>query len=215
MASFSEEIREATRLLAAFNGELRGVAGGGRGQGATGRSASSSMMAGVSSGGGGFLAASGPAGVALAGASLLNAGARALTPAANAYAVTGTAQGFASGVTSSMLSAIEGTGIGGFLLGLSGVGAARQTNRSAGEATSDVTASLAAMGVEVSDAERQELFDVNQAIQKRITAEKGKVTAIAEAAGELPDAKPDGGKGFDTIVSILTSIEDLIRKWAS
>lgn len=226
MSKFDDAMTRAAEKLSAAadklsdRGDGRNALGqfvGGGGGGGSGGGGVGSMVGGLS-GGRSFLAAAGPAGVALGvaagGLELLNAGARALTPAASAYALTGTSQAFASGITSSLLGAVEGTGIGGLLLGASGISAARQTNQSAGAATADVTSSLAAIGVQVSDKDRQELFDINQAISKRVNAEKGKVQAIADSAGELADAKPDGaGKTFESILAVLTTIEALIRDW--
>lgn len=186
------------------------VGGGGGGGGG----ALASMVGGLS-GGRSFFGATGPAGAALgaaaAGAELISAGARALTPAASAYALTGTSQGFASGVTSSLLDSVGGTGLGGLLLGGSGIAAARNTNKAAGDATADITSSLAAIGVQVNDKDRQELFDVNQAIEGRRNAERGKVQAIADSAKELGDAKPAGaGSTFDGILAALTRLESFI-----
>ena len=210
MASFAQEIAEATRLLARFNANLRAASGGGAGGGGSGGSAAG--LVGGLAGGRGFLAAAGPAGIALAGAGAATdavaAGARFLTPAASAYAATGSSQALASGVTQAVLRTIQSTDVGALGLGLSGISAAMDTNQRAGADVLSTTEDLARIGVDVGDKGRRQLFDVAQDQQKRVTEERAKVAAIAGSAAELNDAKPKGGgAGFDAIVGVLERIE--------
>jgi hypothetical protein len=222
VGSFADEIKEATRLLPAFNAALRGAGRGGSAGGLAGApgggggGALGSVLGGVMGKGGGFAAAAGPAGLAIAGASMAfdaaAAGARFMTPAASAYAVTGSSQAFGSAVTQSTIGAIQGNAFGGLILGATGVTAAADTNQRAGQSVLNTTEDLARIGVNVSDGQRQKLFDIAQEQEKRVTEERGKVAALAGSAAELRDAKPAGaGGGFDAVVSALQSIESLLR----
>jgi len=227
VANFAEELKKAADGLSKFNAELskrassqprdelgRFVSAGGGGA-AGGLGGLAGIVGGVA-GGKGFLAAAGPLGAAIAAggmvADAVNAGAKFFTPAASAYAVTGSAQGFASAVTQSTLSAVGGTSLGGLLLGATGVSAAQDTNQRAGAAVGNVTEDLARIGVGVSGAQRQRLFDIAQEQEKRVTEERARIAEIAGSAAELSDAKPAGaGAGFDAVVSALNSIESLLR----
>lgn len=223
MANWQEELSRAAQKLSDAADKLGDARGGANrlhagqgGPGSSGQGGVGSLVGGLS-GGRGFLAAAGPAGIALAGAGIaadaIAAGARFATTAANAYAVTGSAQAFASGITSSLVGAAENTALGGLLLGATGISAARGTNQRAGAATLDVTEDLARIGVSVSEEQRQRFFDRNQEIEKRVTEERGKVEAIQNSAKELDDAKPAGaGGGFDRIAKLLESIEGLLRR---
>lgn len=208
MASFSDELREAAKNLHAFNAIARAATTPGSlaGAAATRAGASASTAANVTFGVSAGMAAAGLAYDAAA------AGAKFLTPAASAYAVTGSSQAFASAVTKSTLSAIESNAFGGLLLGATGISAAKDTNERAGQGVLSVTEDLARIGVDVSDKQRKELFDLTQSQEKRVTKERGKVAEIADSAAALAGARPEGaGAGFDGIFSILVSIEGLLR----
>lgn len=227
MASFSDEVQRATRELGALANAAKSARGGVGSAGGGGAAAAAASAAG---GGGGSLAnvagglaagraglaALGPAGIALAaGGALVDAAAgaaRFATPAANAFAVTGSSAAFAAGVTQSTLAAVGGTAFGGLLLGATGVAAAATTNQRAGEKVLDVTRDLAAIGIDIGEERRQAFFKAAQEQSKRITKEEGEVQAIAGSADALDGARPAGaGDGFDKVVSILQSIESLMR----
>lgn len=214
--SFASEIAEATKLLERFNGALRGATGGGAGIGGGAGAPGGSAAA----GGRGFMAGLGPAGLAaagigtaLAGASMIgdaaSSAAAFMTPAARAYAVTGSSQAFASSITNSVLGAIGGTALGGFALGATGVTDAMGTNQRAGQGVLSVVEDLARIGVKVPQQQIQRMFDINQEREGRVTEMRGRVEGIANSAAELRDAKPKGAndQAFDALVGIASRIE--------
>lgn len=207
MASFAEELRQAAKDLSHAAKDLSNAGKGGGGGAMSGGAVSfGGAGAGVGAGIGAAAFAGGPMGMALAGgAAALNAvsaGASALTPAASAFAMSGTAQGLASGVTQSLIGAAQGTSVGGLLLGGMGVTGANRTNMSAAERTKQVTGDLAAYGIEVSPEFRQRTFDVAQAQEGRRNAENEKVDAI-EAVKQLGESTPEGRAALAEHVAAL------------
>lgn len=206
MASFSDELREASRALVQFRSTLNDTSGSGAGRG----------FAGGIGGSGPFLAASGPAGIALAsGAAALrgiNAAAEFATPAANAYAVTGSSAALSSAVTQSILGSIGNTSLGGFALAATGLGAAQTVNQRAGDQVLGVTRDLARFGIEVNRESRERLVREATAQQARVLREEAEVQALTGSAEALKNAKPAGaGDTFDAGVAVLERIEALLR----
>jgi len=222
VASFTEEVNKAAEGLQKFNQALRprdelgrfvsggGASGGGGGGGG-------GFGGGISLGGGrAGLAAGGLAGGALAAGGLaidgLNSAARFLTPAANAFATTGTSQGVASAVNSSLINAVGSTAIGGLILAGSGVAAAQETTQRAAGRVGAVTEDLARYGIEVSDDFRKRLADSQLEQEKRVSTERGKVQELLGSTDALERAKPEGaGAVFDSILGVLKSIESKIN----
>lgn len=206
--SLEDEVRSlavAAKELSAAAKDLKGGGGGGGVGGgvAAGRS---------------FVGATGPGGVALAAAGLaadaINGAASFLTPAANAYAVTGSSAALATAVNQSLLGAVGNTAIGGFALALTGVSAAKETTERAGRDVSSVTEDIARYGEEVSPELRKSLADVALEQEKRVTKERGEVAALTGSTEALKDARPAGaGAGFDMVVSVLERIENAINSW--
>ena len=214
--SFAEALAVAARELHQAAKELRHGGAGGAAGIAGGAGGGLSGVAGAVAGGRSALAAAGPAGIALAagGAAIdaVNGAARFLTPAANAFATTGTSQGVASAVNSSLINAVGSTAIGGLILAGSGVAAAQETTQRAAGRVGAVTEDLARYGIEVSDDFRKRLSDVSLEQEKRVTTERGKVQELLGSTDALERARPEGaGAVFDGILSVLKSIESKIN----
>lgn len=213
--AFAEELDKASRALARFVSSLdeaQGAGGGGRGRGG---SLGGGLIGGLS-GGRGFLAAGGPAGLALAGAGALYGAAedaaRFSTPAARAFSVTGSSASLAVGVSNSVLDAVQGNAFGGLLLGATGVSAARDTASRAGARTVGVTEQLARVGINVPDETRQRLFDTALQQERRVTQERQRVDDLAGSADAIDRARPAGaGEGFDSVVSAIRSLENTVK----
>lgn len=206
MASFADEVQKATRELSAFSNGLRtartGVAAGaGQGGAAPRAGAGSGLVSGA-------VAAAGVVGGALA----IGGAVRALSPAAGAYAVSGSTESLAVGATQSALKAIGSTSIGGFALEALGVKGALTANERAQQDVLGVTRDLAALGFDLPDDKRRGLFKAVQQQQVRVLAEEEKVARIAGSAESIEGARTAGaGAGFDALVSVMRSIEQLLR----
>jgi hypothetical protein len=211
--SFNDQIREATRNLSAFNSALRmasGSGGGGGGGGAAG------MVAGMA-GGKGFLAAAGPLGLAMAGASMAvdaaAAGAQFLTPAARGFAITGSSASLAVGITQSTISALGSNPFTNLLT--QPLQVSNEVAQRAGQGVLGVTEDLARIGVRVSDKQRRALADISAEQENRVTEERQKVQDIVGSADFLQKVMP-GGEGANPvnqqILSVLMSIENLISR---
>ena len=210
MASFNEELREATKALqglagaakSATGGLATGGAGGGTGAAREARPAS---------------ATSGPA--SNLGNTVLGLGGSVgqfLTPAANAYAVTGSSAGLSEAVSASALQSFRSTGVGGFALGLAGGSAALDSTALAGAATADITADLARIGINVSAEQRRGLFQANLQPETRVQREQAEVTKLSTSLDSIESAKPEGaGRGFDAMIAILWGIERAVDKIAN
>jgi len=216
-SSFAEALAIAARELHAAAREMRsGGIGGGGGSGGVIAGGSAAGVFGAVAGGRSAIGAAGPAGIALAagGAAVdaVNGAARFLTPAANAFATTGTSQGVASAVNSSLINAVGSTAIGGLILAGSGVAAAQETTQRAAGRVGAVTEDLARYGIEVSDDFRKRLSDVSLEQEKRVTTERGKVQGLLGSTDALERARPEGaGAVFDSILGVLKSIESKIN----
>lgn len=215
MPSFSDEIAKAAEGLSRFNRELPPRDSMGRFTGAGGGSTGGSF--------GGAAFGSAPSGSTLSGSLASGAAsstpwgaiasaawqtAKFLGPAAEQYAITGTAAGFATGVTQSLLGAANNTTVGNLLLQATGVNAAMETTGRAGARVGAVTEDLARYGIQVSDEFRERLFKVDLEQENRVTTERGKVQALSGSAEAIREAKPEGAGGvFDAILGILRNIE--------
>lgn len=210
-SSFAEALAVAARELHAAAREIRGS--GGIGAGAGGSAAAG--VFGAVSGGRSAVALPGPAGIAAIGAGValdaLDGARRFLTPAANAFATTGTSQGVASAVNQSLIGAVGSTAIGGLLLAGSGVAAAQETTQRAAGRVGAVTEDLARYGVEIADDFRKRLADVSLEQETRVGKERGKVQELLGSTDALEKARPEGaGATFDAMLSVLRSIESKI-----
>lgn len=214
-SSFAEALAVAARELNQAAKELRRSGGG---AGAAGVGSGGSDLAGIVgavASGRSAIAAAGPAGIALAAGGValdgINSAARFLTPAANAFATTGTSQGVASAVNQSLIGAVGSTAIGGLLLAGSGVAAAQETTQRAAGRVGAVTEDLARYGVEIADDFRKRLADVSLEQETRVGKERGKVQELLGSTDALEKARPEGaGAVFDAILTVLRSIESKI-----
>jgi hypothetical protein len=204
MASFNEEIKEATKALQAFSGATRSATGGVNGTGASGAgrearpaSATPSNLGSSVAGGVGTVASF-------------------LTPAANAFGIAGSSAGLSEAVSASALDAFRKTGIGGFALAAVGGAGALDSTARAGAATSSITEDLARIGVNVSDQQRQGLFRASLEQEKRVQREQAEVTKLSTSLDAIESARPDGaGKGFDAMIAILWGIQRAVEKISS
>lgn len=214
-SSFAEALAVAARELNQAAKELRRSGGG---AGAAGVGSGGSDLAGIAgavASGRSTIAAAGPAGIALAAGGValdgINSAARFLTPAANAFATTGTSQGVASAVNQSLIGAVGSTAIGGLLLAGSGVAAAQETTQRAAGRVGAVTEDLARYGVEIADDFRKRLADVSLEQETRVGKERGKVQELLGSTDALEKARPEGaGAVFDAMLTVLRSIESKI-----
>lgn len=219
MANYAEELRKNTEALqknteknAQPRDELGRFTSAGGGSAAGGAGNLAGLVGGVMGKGGGFLAAGGPAGVALAAGSMAFDAAsdlaRFATPAAKAFAATGSSAAFAAGVTQSLLNSVEGTGIGGLVLGATGVSQARNTAQRAGDVVKGYTEEMARAGLDVPDKLRNDLVKTATTQEARVATERAKVDALVSSADALKGLKPEGaGAGFDQVVDLLAKIE--------
>lgn len=200
---FDSQVKEFARSLAGLNNVIKTVTGGGPG-----------VLASASTGGLSGLAL-GAAGAVVGGAfGLAQAGAEFFTPAARAYALTGSSAAFSSAVTQSTLGVVGSNTFGAFALAATGVESQNQINLSAAERVAGITAQLARFGTQVSDDQRTRLLAIAQEQEGRAAKEAAKVYAEAGSVEALKASRPEGaGAGYDAVVSVLERIETLMKSF--